>query len=72
MNAHLIYITNKGNRSYLGMNTETGKAVWVSEWIVTKPMSDLYLLVYKTRESAEATATKIGRGASVLTINVNL
>jgi len=60
MGAYVLYIVKNGNRSYLGKNTETGEFGWISEWIVSKPMSDLFPLVYKRREYAEDTALKIG------------
>lgn len=61
MGAYVLYIVKNGIRWYLGKNTETNKPGWISEWIVTKPMADLFPLVYKKREYAEDTAQKIGR-----------
>lgn len=70
MEAHFICIDKNGCRWYLGKNTETGEATWISEWIVKKPMTDIYPIIWKTREYAEESAKKIGGGVYVLTVTV--
>lgn len=76
MEAHFICITETlpggvKHRRYLGKNVQTGQPCWISEWIVTKPMVDIYPLIYKKREYAEESAKKIGDGAYAYSITIN-
>lgn len=72
MEAHFICISKRGCRWFLGKNVETGEPTWISEWIVTKPMADIYPLIYKKREYAEASAKKIGGEGECYVITVNI
>lgn len=71
MQAHFICIDKRNCRWFLGKNVGTGEPTWISEWIVTKPMADIYPLIYKKREYAEESAKKIGDGAYAYSITIN-
>jgi len=70
MKAHFICVDKRNCRWFLGKNVETGESTWISEWIVSKPMAEIYPLIYKKREYAEESAKKIGGGAYALTITI--
>lgn len=71
MKAHFICIDKRNCRWFLGKNVETGEPTWISEWIVRKPMADIFPLIYKKREDAEESAKKIGGGAYAYSIMIN-
>ena len=68
---YAVYRQVPGHRWYLGKNTDKNRYEWISEWIVTKPMNDLFPFVYKTKEAAER-VSRYFAGSAVLELKGNL